>query len=164
MLAAAVGVGICGTNTTTDDDDDENDDDNGTDGDEEATGETPNHRSDSIDGANGANTASADGSTRRGHWIPPPAGPINQAGTDRLCQAIADRIRVVREGGGGKIAIRVARSSSVGNWGTGRDGEDEEREEGRGGRRGSLGFAGGFVGGGEVEEAVKVDCVYCKFV
>lgn len=65
---------------------------------------------------------------------------------------IADRVRIVREGGGGKIALSAVRSSRVRSG----DGEDEGPEEGPGGRRGNLGFVGGLVGGGEVEEAGKV--------
>lgn len=110
---------------------------------------------------------------------PASAAPTtDQAGNDRLCQAIADRVEVRFEGRGGKLALRAPRRRGDGSGGTagasgghrgfaggagggaeggtglqdgeddGEDGDDDDGSDGGGDSDGSLYGGGGGVGGG----------------
>ena len=75
----------------------------------------------------------------------PPAA--DQAKNDRLCQAIADRVEVRFEGGGGKLALRAPRRRGEGSGGAGAGASGGHRSFGSG-----IG-----VGGGEGISALQED-------
>lgn len=124
-------------------------------------------------GGGGAGSGSGWGGARKGYdknnrSRPVPAAITNMASTDRLCQMIADRIEIKREGRGGKIALRAPtrREIGEGRLGQGEDGREEERDRGEsdasffgGGRRGSvdqMAALGGGLGAADAHGAGKV--------